>query len=125
MRTQRQRTVLLAIAEKVKTASPATLNKIANDVFSEVYTSLDLSEIVELLGEVNKYQVVAQGGFPEETMRATGTVGAKGSCVIPRSLESNVKWLHEFLFEDEDYTPSEAVKEYSNKVAADTNSYVN
>ena len=29
-----------------------------------------------------------------------------------------------FLFEDEAYTPSEAVKSYSEKVAADTGSYV-
>ncbi|MGN1180655.1 MAG: LCP family protein [Suilimivivens sp.] len=124
-RTQRQRTVLLAIADKVKKASPATLNQIANDVFNEVYTSLDLSEILELLGEVNRYEVVAQGGFPEESMRAVGTIGSKGSCVVPRSLEENVIWLHSFLFEDESYTPSEAVKEYSNKIAADTNGYIN
>jgi len=124
-RTQRQRTVLLAIADKVKTASPATLNQIANDVFNEVYTSLDLSEIVELLGEVNKYEVVAQGGFPEESMRTTGTIGSKGSCVVPKSLADNVTWLHQFLFDDDAYTPSDAVLEYSDKIAADTGSYVN
>ncbi|MGN0376596.1 MAG: LCP family protein [Suilimivivens sp.] len=124
-RTQRQRTVLLAIADKVKKASPSTLNQIANDVFNEVYTSLDLSEILELLGEVNKYEVVAQSGFPADGMLATGTIGSKGSCIVPISLEDNVAWLHGFLFEDEEYTPSEAVKEYSNKIAADTGGYIN
>ncbi len=123
-RTQRQRTVLLAIADKVKTASPATLNQIANDVFNEVYTSLDLSEILELLGEVNKYEIIDQGGFPEESMRATGTIGSKGSCVVPKSLADNVTWLHQFLFDDNAYTPSDAVLEYSDKVAADTGGYV-
>lgn len=123
-RTQRQRNVLLAIAEKAKTASPATLNKIANDVFDEVYTSLDLSEIVELLGEIGKYEVVGQGGFPEESMRATGTIGSKGSCVVPKSLADNVTWLHQFLFDDNDYTPSTEVQGYSEKVAADTSGYL-
>lgn len=123
-RAERQREVLMAIAEKAKTASPATLNEIANKVFSEVYTSLDLSEILSILGEVTKYKIVDEGGFPEESMRATGTVGSKGSCVVPVSLESNVTWLHKFLFEDNDYTPSEAVKTYSNKIKADTGSYV-
>lgn len=123
-RTQRQRTVLLAIADKVKKASPATLNEIANNVFNEVYTSLDLSEILELLGEANKYQVVDQGGFPEESMRTVGTIGAKGSCVVPVSLADNVVWLHQFLFDDDAYAPSAAVQEYSDKVAADTNGYV-
>ena len=124
-RAERQREVLMAIADQAKTASPATLNKVANDVFSEVYTSLDLSEILELLGEVTKYEIVGQAGFPEDNHRATGTIGSKGSCVVPVSLEENVTWLHNFLFEDEAYTPSEAVKEYSQKVVADTSGYLN
>lgn len=124
-RTQRQRTVLLAIAEKVKTASPSTLNEIANNVFGEVYTSLDLSEILELLGDAAKYQVVDQSGFPTDDMLATGTIGSKGSCIVPLSLADNVKWLHQFLFDDQDYEPSAAVQEYSDKVAADTSGYIN
>jgi LCP family protein required for cell wall assembly len=124
-RAERQREVILAIMDKVKSASPSTLNQIANDVFGEVYTSLDLMEIIEMLGEVSRYQITDQGGFPEESMRATGTIGSKGSCVVPVSLEQNVIWLHKFLFEDEAYTPSEAVKEYSAKVEADTGKYIN
>lgn len=123
-RAERQREVLMAIAEKAKTASPATLNTIANDVFSEIYTSLDLSEILGLLGDVTKYQIVDQGGFPEESMRATGTIGSKGSCVVPVSLADNVTWLHKFLFNDGEYEPSEAVKSYSAKVEADTSGYI-
>ena len=123
-RAERQREVLMAIADKAKTASPATLNTIANDVFKEVYTSLDISEILELLGEIGKYEIVDQGGFPEESMRATGTIGSKGSCVVPVNLEQNVAWLHGFLFEDEAYTPSEQVKEYSEKIKADTSGYI-
>ena len=124
-RTQRQRTVLAAIAEKAKKASPAELNEIANKVFKETYTSLDLSEIVELLSNVAKYEIVDEGGFPEESMRATGTIGAKGSCVVPVSLSENVSWLHEFLFGEENYTPSSAVQKYSEKIHADTSGYVN
>ena len=123
-RAERQREVLMAIADKAKTASPATLNAIANDVFGEVYTSLDISEILELLGDIAKYEIVDESGFPEETMRATGTIGSKGSCVVPKSLEENVKWLHSFLFAQTDYTPSAAVKEYGDKIKADTGSYV-
>lgn len=125
-RAERQREVLMAVADKAKTASPATLNSVANAIFDkdEVYTSLDLSEILELLGEIGKYQIVDQGGFPEESMRTTGTIGSKGSCVVPVSLADNVQWLHEFLFEDEEYSPSAVVLECSEKVAADTNGYV-
>lgn len=124
-RAERQREVLMAIADKAKTASPATLNTIANDVFNQIYTSLDLEEILELLGDVSKYEIVDQAGFPENNLRATGTIGSKGSCVVPVSLKDNVSWLHEFLFEDEAYTPSAAVQEYSAKVEADTSGYIN
>lgn len=123
-RAERQREVLMAIADKAKTAKPATLNTIANDVFGEVYTSLDISEILELLGDIAKYEIVDEAGFPEESMRATGTIGSKGSCVVPVSLEENVQWLHDFLFTEEDYSPSAAVREYSNKIKQDTSAYV-
>lgn len=122
-RAERQREVLLAVADKVKTASPATLNQIANDVFNEVYTSLDLTEIIELLGGASKYNIVDQGGFPAEEYRTTGTIGAKGSCVVPMDLKENVEWLHKFLF-DEDYTASSEVQSYSDKIKSDTASYV-
>ena len=124
-RTQRQRTVLLAIAEKAKKASPATLNEIANKVFSEVYTSLDLPEILELLSDIAKYEVVDQAGFPDMDMLTTGTIGAKGSCVVPKDLTQNVAWLHKFLFGDEDYVPSEQVQGYSDIIKSDTGKYVN
>ena len=123
-RTARQRRVLKAVADEAKKASPAQLEKIANSVFDKVYTSLDISEIVSLLGNISKYNIVDEGGFPNSDMLATGNIGKKGSCVVPESLESNVAWLHEFLFDEKDYEPSEAVKEYSAKIAADTDGYV-
>lgn len=123
-RTQRQRTVLLAIAENTKKASPATLNQIADKVFNEIYTSLDLDEILELLTDVGKYEVVDQAGFPEMDRLATGNIGAKGSCVVPKDLTENVAWLHGFLFQDYDYVPSDEVKGYSEKIKADTSMYV-
>lgn len=122
-RAERQREVLMAVAEKAKTASPATLNEIANDVFSEVYTSLDLTEIVELLGGISKYNIVGQAGFPDEQYRTTGTIGSKGSCVIPLDLKENVEWLHQFLF-DETYTVSSDVQTYSDKIKSDTRLYI-
>jgi len=125
-RAERQREVLMAIMDKAKSSSPATLTAAVNAIFDndEIYTSLDISEILEVLGDVGSYEIAAQGGFPEESMRATGTIGEKGSCVVPVSLADNVQWLHEFLFDDTGYTPSDAVQEYSEKVKADTAKYV-
>ncbi|MCM1154209.1 MAG: LCP family protein [Roseburia sp.] len=122
-RAERQREVLSAVADQAKKASPAALGQIANNVFEEVYTSLDLAEIVELLGDVAKYNITETAGFPTEEYRKTGTIGSKGSCVVPTDLEENVKWLHQFLFNDYDYEPSSTVKECSDKIAEDTSGY--
>ena len=113
----------MAMADKAKTASAATLNQIATDVFNEIYTSLDLTEIVELLGSVNDYKIVDQAGFPYEEYRTTGTIGSKGSCVIPVDLKESVEWLHKFLF-DEDYPASSEVQSYSDKIKSDTSPYL-
>ncbi len=123
-RAERQREVLSAVADQAKKASLPQLTDTANSVFDEVYTSLDLSEIVEMLGNVTNYYISDTAGFPQESNRATGTIGSKGSCVIPISLEDNVKWLHQFLFEDYDYEPSETVKKCSEKIYTDTNGYI-
>lgn len=123
-RAERQREVLSAVADQAKKASLPQLTETANAVFDEVYTSLDLSEIVDMLGNVTNYYISDTAGFPQESNRATGTIGSKGSCVIPVNLEDNVKWLHQFLFDDNDYEPSSTVKECSDKIYSDTNGYI-
>ena len=123
MRAERQRAVIQACMDKAK-KNPAKLGAIAESVFSEVYTSLDLSEIVSILGDITKYQIVDEGGFPEESLRGGANVGSKGSCVIPVDLEKNVQWLHKFLFDAEDYEPSNAVREYSVKIYKDVAPYM-
>ena len=124
-RAERQREVLSAVADQAKKASVTKLTDTAQAVFEETYTSLDLSEIVEMLGDISKYYISDTAGFPQESNRATGTIGSKGSCVVPVNLEENVKWLHQFLFDDYDYEPSATVKTCSDQIYSDTNGYLN
>ncbi len=124
-RAERQRTVLMACLDKAKTMSYSQLETVANKAFGETYTSLDLSEILDLLKNIANYEIVDNNGFPEESMRATGTIGKKGSCVVANDLESNVVWLHKFLFDDSSYSVSEDVRKYSQKIKSDTSSYLN
>ncbi len=124
-RAQRQRDVLIAISEKAKKADISKLNDIANGVMENISTSLDISEILDVMKDIGKYSVVDNDGFPFEEYRTTGRVGGKGSCVIPMDLETNVVKLHDFLFHEENYEVSPEVKEFSRKVADDTGKYVN
>ncbi len=124
-RASNQREVLKAIEEQAKKTDAATLTAVFNDVIDEVYTSMDSKDLLELVGNINNYRIVDESGFPEESMRTTGNIGAKGSCVIPLDLESNVEWLHKFLFEEENYTVSDTVKECAEQIKQDTSSYIN
>lgn len=123
-RAERQRKVLMACMDKAKTMNPTTLVSILNKVMENVYTNLDVTEMASILSDVANYQIVAQDGVPFEDSRATGTIGKKGSCVIPLDLETNVVKLHELLFDVTEYEPSDQVKQYSQKVQADTSQYM-
>lgn len=123
-RTARQREVLMAIEEQAKKKDLATLTKVFNDCIGNIYTSLDSKDILDLLKNISNYKIVAEDGFPQEDMRGNANVGAYGACVIPTSLEENVVWLHQFLFEDEEYTVTDSVKEYSQKIQSDTAQYL-
>ncbi|MCR5419294.1 MAG: LCP family protein [Lachnospiraceae bacterium] len=119
-RTERQREVIQAILDKAKKADIATLNKAANTIFEEISTSLTFTEILELLKDVNNYNIAETNGFPNEQYRTTGMVHG-GSTVMSTDMISDVKLLHEFLFEDiTDYTPSSQVQTVAAKVHADT-----
>ena len=115
-RTERQREVLKACLDTAKTASPSALLKICNNVFSEVYTSLDLQEILDLLGGITEYNIVDEGGFPRKSDLKTGKFGSAGDCIMPVALEDSVVWLHEFLFGEKNYQVSDVVADYGKYV---------
>lgn len=114
-RTERQREVIQAIIDEARAADVQTLVNIANKVTEAeaVYTSLEMPEVLELMANVGKYNIVEEGGFPLEKYRETGKMGSAGDSVLPLDLEKNVIWLHHFLFDDEDYEVSGTVAEYS------------
>ncbi len=119
-RTERQRRVLTLIAQKAMTMNPATLNKIVDAVFGEVATSLTMPEILELLADIASYKIGETAGFPfSGHVEMAGWVG-KASVVVPIDLTRNVSLLHEFLFDESDYTPTDTVKQCSQKIASDT-----
>lgn len=110
-RTERQRLVLDMLADKAKSASLDTLNDIVDQVFPLIQTNFSKSQLIKLGMSIMSYSMGETTGFPvdyivgaELTQPVTGL-----DCIIPTTLETNVKYLHEFLFSDEDYQPSETV----------------
>lgn len=123
-RAERQRDLLIAMMEKAKAASIGELNDMMNAVLPNVSTSLDVKDIISVLGMVGKYKVTVSDGFPFAENRNGGIIGTEGSCVIPTTLEDNVVRLHSLLFEDENYEPSKELKSFSKKIEEDTKDYL-
>lgn len=124
-RTQRQREVLSAILDEAKKIDVTSLVKIANNVFGNVYTSIDLEEIIALLGDLASYTLIDEGGFPSQEFRTTATLGkGVGDSVICKDLEEAVIDFHKRFFANEEYTPSEALKEISKTIHQNTDAYI-
>lgn len=117
-RTERQRKVIQAAFEKAKKADFSVLNNIIVTVAPLVSTNIDTMDLVEMAQNISKYHIGETGGFP--FARGDANMGRKGACVIPTTLESNVKELHNFLFDDEDYETTDQVKAISAKIISDT-----
>ncbi len=120
-RTERQRLVIEKTFEKAKKADLGLLNRILLMEVDQIGSNLTFSDFTELLLDIGKYHIGKTGGFP--FTRGDMTVGKRGDCVIPQTLESNVSELHKLLFDKENYEPSDMVKKISAKIAADTGMY--
>lgn len=120
-RTERQRKVIELSFNKLKKADFAVVNNVMEVVFPQILTSITLNDMIPMAKNLTKYHIADTAGFPEA--RSDGILGKKGACVIPQTLESNVIKLHQFLFDDENYVPSEMVKKISAKISSDTGMY--
>lgn len=118
-RTERQRKIINLAFEKAKKADYSVLNNILVVVLPQVATSLDFADLTNVALNITKYNLGETTGFP----MARGEANIKGSCVVPATLEYNVKLLHEFFFADEIYTPTDTVKNISAKIASNTGIY--
>ena len=121
-RVERQKKVIQAAFDKAKAAPYSVLNNILVVCLQEVMTNLDFADLTNVALNVTKYHIGETGGFPFE--RSEANMGkARGACIIPQTLESNVTQLHQFLFGDEEYEPTEAVKRISEKISSDSGIY--
>ncbi len=125
-RAERQRNVLNAIMQRAKESDLGKLTAAANAVFEGkmIYTSMDLTEMLGIAKDIASYSIVGDDGFPNESMRTTGTLGSVGSSVIAKDIESNVVWLHSFLFGEENYDPSSNVKKISQEANSKVATYL-
>lgn len=118
-RTERQRIVIQKAFEKLKSSDLATMNSVVGHVMEMSATNIKWEELLSLASGISKYHLGETTGFPSARGEVKIKIGSNNlSCVVPQTLESNVISLHNFLYDDPDYTPSSVVKEISAKIAS-------
>lgn len=115
-RTERQREVITKVFEKIKKNPLKALSSL-NALMDYVKTSMSMGEIVTLGLQAFRFSISESTGFPNEDLRTVGYIGDQ-SCIIPVTLAGNVTWLHEELFGETDYTPSDTVQQISSYISS-------
>lgn len=113
-RTERQRRVIQMIVDKAKKAGLSTIFDIMDQVFPMIKTSVSKTEILKLIPAMIGYSIDETTGFPQDYKFAT----VKGSVIVPTTLDSNVLKLHQFLYGNTNYTPTQDVLNKSAQIAA-------
>lgn len=113
-RTERQRAVIAAMVDKAQKSNLKTINALINQVFGDIQTSFSNAELIALAADVFQYKITDTSGFPFE--KVTHKYAKEGDVVIPCDLSSNVTALHEFLFGNTTYAPSNTVRKNSSDI---------
>ncbi len=116
-RTERQRKIISLAMEKAKNADFSTLKTLVTAVLPQISTSVGIDDVLPMAKGISKYHIGETAGFPFS--RTAMRIG-KMDCVIATTLESNVIQLHQFLYEEENYSPSSTVKKISAKISQDS-----
>ena len=112
-RTERMRTVLMAIVDKAKKLGVGELNKLVKTVLPRIYTNISPDEIISLIPQLATYKFSESMGWPYETKG--DTIGGVWYGV-PIDLAKNVEKLHKEVLAQENYEVSDKVKNISNSI---------
>lgn len=111
-RTERMRTVVAAMLEKLQTKNIGEINTFIDNLLPMVYTNITTNDIISLLPNIAKYRISTSIGWP---YRTEGII-FDNYYGIPITLESNVVQLHKEAFGEPNYVVSDTVKTISEQI---------
>lgn len=120
-RTDRQRTVLFALFNKVKTLDNEAKINLADALVRKLDTNYDTDSVVNMLYCLGDYTMGEMEGFPKVSY--LGQVEGSWTVVPVTLLDMNAD-LHKFLYGNEDYNPSDKaseLNEYMKTLAQEAN----
>lgn len=110
-RAERQRTVIKLMLEKAKKMDMSKISSIADTILPGISTSMRLNDILHLLSYIGDYDIGLTATAPFEGYYINQEGGSY--YVYCDTLTENVSMLHELLYDEEDYEPTEYVRDLS------------
>lgn len=117
-RTERQRSVLEQLFNKIITEkSLKTTIAFADSILPYVKTSLTRGEIISLGTQVftSGTRTLEGTRLPTDDYIRSAMI-SEISYLLPDTLVDNARHLHQFIYENEEYEPSDALQEISNRI---------
>ena len=119
-RTARQRYVISLLVDRAKEAGVSKLLDIAKHVFSEnanfIRTSIEYDLMMDMIPTFIDFELGETRGFPFTYDFPKSSLTNGESAIAVGGLKYNVSKLHEFLYGDVDYKPSEHVEKLDEKL---------
>ncbi len=109
-RAERQRDVLIALLDKAKTMDTDDVLTLVDDMLAQINSNYRAADLTTLIYHLADYDIVETTAYPK--VFYGGRID--GSWVeVPITLIDMNEGLHEFLYDETDYTPSPEVETYS------------
>ena len=115
-RTERMRTVLEAVFNKVKNQELSEISNFVDIVLPHISTNMSTNSIISLVPSAVFYKITDSTGWPYDVSGYSSDAWYG----VPVTLESNVKEFHQNIFGNSDYTPSDTVQEISDSIINET-----
>ena len=124
-RNERMKIVMKKTFKKAKKADILTLKAICDNAFPQAKTNLTTSEMMSMALNFKKYDMTSSTtGWPYDVAGWMGYAGAGYAWYGPPvTLSSNVRKLHEKIYGQEDYEPTDTVESISNDIVNLTGLY--
>lgn len=123
-RTARQRFVISELVKKAKNAGIDQIMNLAQEVFSEnqtlVQTSIPYDDLLDMIPVLMNFNITGSTGFPTTLTCPDPAVTGGDSSVVAQGFAYNVKKMHQFLFGDMSYVPSNTVLGINDMLIAKT-----
>ena len=118
-RNERMKIVVKSTFNKAMQMDVKALRKISNEILPEVKTNMSSRDMMGMLMDIKSYEMTDSVGWPYTTRGWTGNAWYGP----PVTLYTNVVQLHEELFAQDGYEPTQDVNDISARISATTGYY--